>query len=121
MERALEPLGIEVTKPTTREAAHAAQAFYDAVIQGTLTHLDDAPLASALAGAQKREIGDMWLWARKGLSVDICPLVAGSNALWGFATRPEPEVVIAPASPSKAVLDQYGGNEMYRPTSRHQI
>lgn len=117
----LERAGIEVTKPTTREAAHGAQSFYDAVMDGSLTHLDDAPLASALAGAQKREIGDMWLWARRGLSVDICPLVAGSLALWGFATRPVEEKAPPPASPSKAVLDKYQGNELFRPTSRLSI
>lgn len=117
----LERAGVEVTKPTTREAAHAAQGFYDGVMERTVTHLDDAPLAAALAGAQKREIGDMWLWARKGLSVDICPLVAGSLALWGFATRPEaepPRTVVAAPSPD-VVPPPDGG--MFRPTSRLRI
>jgi hypothetical protein len=100
----LEAAGIEVTKPTTRDAAHAAQAFHAAVMDSrSLTHLDDAPLAAALAGARKRDLGDMWLWARKGLSVDICPLVAGSLALWGFATRPRVKAAAAPASaPARA-------------------
>ena len=122
LERKLAPLGVEVTKPTTREAAHAAQGLFDAVKERTLTHLDDAPLASALAGAQKREIGDMWLWARKGLSVDICPLVAGSLALWGFATRPEPEPAPTPATaPSVPPGPVATGGGLYRPTSRLSI
>jgi hypothetical protein len=123
LERRLEPLGVSVTKPTTREAAHAAQGLYDAVMDThTLTHLDDAPLAAALAGAQKREIGDMWLWARKGLSVDICPLVGGSLALWGFATRPAPEAPPAPATaPSAPPGPAVTGGGLYRPSSRLNI
>lgn len=87
----LEAAGIELTKPTTREAAHAAQAFYDAVTPAegdpVLRHRDQPELNAALAGALKREMGDMWLWARKGLSVDISPLVAVTLAAWGYATR----------------------------------
>jgi hypothetical protein len=122
LERELKDTGVEVTKATVRDAAHAAQAFYDAVKERTLTHLDDAPLAAALAGAQKREIGDMWLWARKGLSVDICPLVAGSLALWGFSTRTEaePPRQVA-AAPSPEVLPPSSDGGLFRPTSRLRI
>jgi hypothetical protein len=44
-------------------------------------------LDAAVAGAQQRPLGDSWAWARKGLSVDICPLVALTLARWGWATR----------------------------------
>jgi hypothetical protein len=117
---ALKDTGVEVTKPTTRDAAHAAQGFYDAVMDGSLTHLDDAPLAAALAGAQKRDLGDMWLWARKGLSVDICPLVAGSLALWGFASRPEGQAAPPGDGPSMPPSQAPGGG-LYRPNSRLAI
>jgi hypothetical protein len=40
-----------------------------------------------VAGAAKRPLGDSWAWARRGLSVDISPLVAVSLARWGYATR----------------------------------
>jgi hypothetical protein len=90
----LEAAGVEVVAPSLREAAHAAQSFYDATGANPkvddpawLRHLDQPALAAALAGAQKRELGDVWLWARKGLSVDISPLVAVTLAAWGFATR----------------------------------
>jgi hypothetical protein len=118
LERELKDTGVEVTKPTTRDAAHAAQGFYDAVMDGSLTHLDDAPLAAALAGAQKRDLGDMWLWARKGLSVDICPLVAGSLALWGFASRPEGQAASPPATAPSMPPSQAPGGGLYRPNSR---
>jgi hypothetical protein len=44
-------------------------------------------LDAAIAGAAKRPLGDSWAWARRGLSVDISPLVAVSLARWGHATR----------------------------------
>lgn len=83
---------VEVVKPTARDAAHAAQSFYTAVVpqEGntpTLRHLEQGPLDAALSGAQKRPLGDGWAWDRKGVAVDISPLVAGSLALWGHATR----------------------------------
>jgi phage terminase large subunit-like protein len=85
---ALEAAGVEVVKPTLREATQAAGMFVEAVADSaTLRHLGQSVLDSALAGARKREISDAWLWARKGLAVDISPLVAVTLAAWGHATR----------------------------------
>lgn len=81
----LEKAGLEIVQPKAREIAAAAGQFFDAVEQQTLAHRDPAPLAAALAGAQKRPLGDAWAWARRGLTVDISPLVAATNALWGHA------------------------------------
>jgi hypothetical protein len=84
--------GLVIVQPTVREVAQAAGGFYDAVIEKALAHRDPAPLATALAGAQKRSLGDAWAWARRGVGVDISPLVAATNALWGHATYiPEDE------------------------------
>lgn len=83
----LEAAGIEVVKPSAREAAQACGQFYDAATQGTLRHLDQPAVASALSGAQRRPLGDAWAWARKTSSVDISPLVAVTLAAWGHATR----------------------------------
>jgi hypothetical protein len=44
-------------------------------------------LNAALAGARRRDLGDSWAWARKGLSVDISPLVAVTLAGWGHVSR----------------------------------
>lgn len=84
----LELAGITVTVPTTREVGQACSGFYDAVDQQRLHHLDQAPLNAALAGAEKRTLGDAWAWARRGVSVDISPLVAATLALWGLETVP---------------------------------
>lgn len=88
----LEASGVEVVKPTVREMAQACGAFYDAVVpsegnEPRLRHMDQAPLNSALAGAAKRPLGDAWAWARRGVSVDISPLVAVTIATWGLVTR----------------------------------
>jgi hypothetical protein len=84
----LEEAGIEVVKPTAREMAQACGQLYDAVTDAKdLRHLGQPELASALAGAKRRPLGDAWAWARKGVSVDISPLVAVTLAAWGHATR----------------------------------
>jgi len=82
-------LGITVVQPKARDMAAACGQFYDAVTEQSLTHFDEAPLASALAGAQKRPLGDSWAWARRIVSVDISPLVAATLAKWGLGADVE--------------------------------
>lgn len=84
-----ERLGIEVVQPKVREVAQSCGQFYDAVAEQTLSHLDQAPLTAALAGAQQRPLGDAWAWARRIVSVDISPLVAATLAKWGLGVEVE--------------------------------
>ncbi|MEU6527864.1 terminase [Streptomyces sp. NPDC046928] len=86
-----ERLGVEVVSPKARDVAAACGQFYDAVAEQSLSHLDQAPLAAALAGAQKRPLGDAWAWARRIVSVDISPLVAVTLAKWGLGVEVEDE------------------------------
>jgi len=86
-----ERLGVEVVQPKGREVAAACGQFYDAATEQTLSHLDQAPLAAALAGAQRRPLGDAWAWARRIVSVDISPLVAATLARWGLGVDVEDE------------------------------
>jgi hypothetical protein len=67
--------------------AHAAGDLFDAVAEATMRYVPRPALDAAVAGAAQRPLGDGWAWARKGLSVDICPLVALSLARWGHTTR----------------------------------
>lgn len=84
----LEEVGVEVVKPTAREMGQACGQFYEAAVDArTLRHLGQPALATALAGAQRRPLGDAWAWSRKDSSVDIAPLVAATLAAWGHATR----------------------------------
>ncbi|MFE9098499.1 terminase [Streptomyces sp. NPDC007264] len=92
LEDDVEGLGVEVVKPKAREMAAACGQFYDAVATQSLTHFDEAPLASALAGAQKRDLGDAWAWARRTVGVDISPLVAATEAAWGLGVEVEDDV-----------------------------
>ena len=84
----LEEAGVEVVKPTAREMGQACGQFVEAVTDAkSLRHIAQPELASALAGAKQRPLGDAWAWARKGGGVDISPLVAVTLAKWGHATR----------------------------------
>ncbi|MFF9898492.1 terminase [Streptomyces longispororuber] len=82
-------LGVSIVQTRARDVAAACGQFYDAVAEQDLSHLDQAPLASALAGAQKRPLGDAWAWARRIPSVDISPLVAATLAKWGLGAEVE--------------------------------
>lgn len=84
-----EELGVEIVSPKMREIAQATGQFYDAVTDQSLSHRDDAPLATALAGAQKRPLGESWAWARRSVGVDISPLVAATFAKWGLGAEVE--------------------------------
>ncbi|WP_244230025.1 terminase [Kitasatospora albolonga] len=84
-----EELGIKVVSPKMREVAQAAGQFFNAVADQSISHIDQPPLATALAGAQKRPLGEAWAWARRGVSVDISPLVAVTNAKWGLGVEVE--------------------------------
>jgi hypothetical protein len=112
-----EAAGFEVVKPTARDATHAAQGLYDDCHAGTFWHLDDPLLNAALAGAQKRPLGDSWAWARKGLSVDISPLVSASNARWLLVSRPAEEKR-APATARSAAPST---SNIFRPSGRLNI
>lgn len=79
----LERLGVKVTTTGARDQAQACGLFYDAATNDKLRHLGTSELRTALDGAVKRPLGDAWAWSRKGSGVDICPLVAGTLAVWG--------------------------------------
>lgn len=69
---------------STRLYGQACGAFYDAVVQGSVRHLDQPALNVAVTAARKRTLGDAWAWARRD-TTDISPLVAVTLALHGLA------------------------------------
>lgn len=82
----IEPLqqkGIKVTTTDAAQMAASCGAFYDAVMEDKVRHLDTPVLNSALAVARKRSLGDAWAWHRKNAAADITPLVACTLALHG--------------------------------------
>lgn len=94
----LEAAGVRLVHPTIDEVAQAAGMFKTAVDGDapSLRHFGQEELDVALAGVQKRPLGDAWTWARKD-GPDISPLEVASLAAWGVATRgwsPPPPVPV---------------------------
>lgn len=98
-----EEAGIELTPIQTRDVAAAAGVLYDGIagrpapdpetgVMGrdprVVKHRDQPELTAAVAGAVKRALSSQWAWDQLAASVDITPVIAASNALWGYMTRP---------------------------------
>lgn len=71
----------------TNDGVEACGQFADAMRQGGVAHLDQAPLTAAVNGARTRPVGDSWAWHRRGSAVDVSPLVAVTLARWALLTR----------------------------------
>lgn len=89
LEDDLVELGLNVLTPSTREIAQGCGDFVSAVCprpgeQASMVHLGQPALTRAVAGADKRDLAEMWGWDKRSSSVDISPLCAATEALWGF-------------------------------------
>ncbi len=82
----LEDAGIEVIKTSAQQYVQACGRFYDYSVTGKLRHLGEARMTTAVSGAVKRVLEASWAWARKGVELDISPLVGATLALYGFTT-----------------------------------
>ena len=67
-----------------RDYAQACAGLYDDVTARRLAHLEQPVLDEAVQAARRRNIGDVWVWARRSLA-DICPLGAITVARWAHA------------------------------------
>lgn len=83
---ALERAGIKVTRLASREVASGCDHFLDMIRHRGVRHRGQLELSTGLAGAKKRVIGDarQWTWARRGIHVVISPVVAVTQAAYGF-------------------------------------
>lgn len=101
----LEKAGLKLLYPTGREHAVACGELYTSVVpqRGSqvspdFVHIGQPEMAAAVAGADKRVLADLWAWDKRNAIVDISPLVAMTNAVWGYrkginTKRPKPMVV----------------------------
>ena len=92
----LEAEGVSIIPINMRQYGQACGSFYDAVEEGTIAHLGDIRLQTAIEGATKRKLGEQWARSRKS-NVDITPLVACTNARYALVaglTAPEPKGAI---------------------------
>jgi hypothetical protein len=80
---------IPVLTPNITEICQWCGWFYDAVRYSRMVHLGDKAMAYALAGADKRVIGDSWAWSRRTTDEDISPLYAATLGALGFNTTAE--------------------------------
>lgn len=78
---------VRVTSTTTTELTQACGSFYDGITDGWLAHTGQPQLASAVALATRRKVGDSWAWNRHTTSSNITPVVACTLALRGATAR----------------------------------
>lgn len=90
----LEANGVQVSPVTTREFCQACGAFYDAVFNNRLTHLDEPELNAAVASVSKRPLADAWAWERRN-ATSVAPLVAASLAYHAVAAHSEDNLWVA--------------------------
>jgi hypothetical protein len=88
---AAEEAKLPMIKPSVRDVVAAAGSFYDGVCpadgKSLVRHIGQPDLDAAVAAAVKRKLGAAWAWDQMAAAVDISPLIAVTNALWGYATR----------------------------------
>jgi phage terminase large subunit-like protein len=92
----LEEAGVEVIAVNMRQYGQACGSFYDAVEEGTIAHLGDVRLQTAVDNATRRKLGEQWAWSRKS-DADITPLVAVTLARFALVnglTTPQPKAAI---------------------------
>lgn len=87
----LEAKGLEIVKPSAKDVAHAHGQFMDGVApkegEPTVRYIPHPALDVALAGAADRPLSDAKAWDAKAATTESSPLIAVTEALWGFATR----------------------------------
>lgn len=82
---ALQEAGVLVHEVSTQENAVACGQWYDAATQDQLRHRGDARLTTAMLGATKRDVGDAWVFDRRGEGLDLTPLDGCALAHYGAA------------------------------------
>jgi len=87
----IESRGVKVISPTVSEFAQACADYKRAIAppggeRPSVVHLDQAPFRSAVAAADKKEMGDQGLWVlSKPLSgADITPFTSTVLGFWGY-------------------------------------
>lgn len=100
----MESAGLKVISPVQRDYAQGCGDFFASVMPiggstPSIRHIDQKELRTALAGADKRDVGEnMWVWSRRDSATDISPLIAVTNAVWGHRKRvnkPKPKPMAA--------------------------
>lgn len=99
----LEKAGVKVISPTAREYAQGCGELYSSIVprgesEPDFVHIHQPELSAAVAGAEQRVLADLWAWDKRNSTVDISPLVAVTNAVWGYRksiNKPKPKPMMA--------------------------
>ena len=79
-----EAWGVPVLRVGGQKLAQACGAFQAHVHARRLRHRGQPMLGAAVAGARRRDVGDLWAYRRRDTTADISPLVAVTLASWAF-------------------------------------
>lgn len=90
----VEPLrqaGLTVIEVSGTAVGSSCGRIRDRVRDGMVAHRGQPILDLAVSGGTTKQVGEVRFWDRVASAVDIAPLVAVSNALYGLETLPEVE------------------------------
>jgi phage terminase large subunit-like protein len=90
----IEPLreaGLEIIEISGTALGSSAGRTRDRIRDRTIRHRSQPVLNMAVSGGVTKRLGEVQVWDRTASVVDIAPLVALSNALYGLETLPPPE------------------------------
>ena len=79
--------GIEFEVLTVQQSGAACGAFQEYVERGEVEHVGQDAFDRAISNARTRNNGEVDLWDRKDWSIDIGPVVAGSDAAYLWSIR----------------------------------
>lgn len=80
----LEAAGIPVVRCEGTDLGASHGRFFDAVVAGRVFHSPQPVLDAAARDGQMRPLGDVSIWDRGKSPVDVAPLIACAQALWGL-------------------------------------
>ena len=82
--------GLEATPATFDDLAGGASAFLAGLAERRIGVRPHPALDAAVAAAVRRNVGDRWVWGRKGPANSVAALIAATLAVWAFDHAPPP-------------------------------
>lgn len=83
--------GLDLTPVTFEDLAAACPTFLSGLAAKTIRHRPHPALDAAVAASTRREVGDRWVWGRRGATSTIAALMAATIAVWAVDHAPIPE------------------------------
>lgn len=68
--------GVPLVDRLPRDLGADTASFYDALREGRIHIEKTEPIATAIAGAQRKDLGDLWVVSRRRMVTDASPLIA---------------------------------------------